>query len=311
MPRTVDVNRINQALETYKALRLSDFSQGLENDIVGDGVCRGMCLDWIRRILTPKLRKKSGFGQRDRSAFYNAEDPIGKIKSRLKLIRVTHDTFVPGQRPPADFKAAALVQIRIQLGLSDAQLPDFELATMMALPADTTTAILAAVRTLRADAAFSGMLVLSQQPAKFYAAYPKFQEDWKVVATKSQYWGLTSVPRESNYDNIHLMGRKEPWITQGPPWTTVAPAVSSLPNHQAGILLMAASTDQRGNAGHAVAFYRERDGTEIYYMDPNFGEFVGHESDIGRLFGELWDAAYAVYSLYQYYIFGTTEDLDS
>jgi hypothetical protein len=299
-----DNERVRNALETYADLRLSTFAQGIDRDLSGTGMCKGMCLDWARRILNTKRRSKSGFGQPGRSAFLNDGDPPGKTNDRLQLIKLTHDTFPPAAQRQLDAERYILREACSAAGID--QLPNLQ--ALASLPADTYTAAIAALQTLKADPYLGQRAALAQAPTMFYESYTKFQSAWKAVAKKTKPGFIFSkqVERESTYDDIFLADKREPWIAAAQPWTVLSAALNGLGVGRVALVLFNGAQPGR-HTGHAVAFYRASDDGNIYYMDPNFGEFYGPQARIGLFFSEIWDAAYNDYILFQYYVFASTQ----
>jgi len=81
---------LNQVFKTYM---VGQWSQAGRPE-TGNGVCMGMCLDWIRRILTGKAR----LGTKG-SAFFNpGVDAKKKDKSRIKKVIETHGIYARVQK---------------------------------------------------------------------------------------------------------------------------------------------------------------------------------------------------------------------
>jgi len=279
----MDRERIQKALEKYDANRISDWSQ-LGRDLAGSGICMGMCLDWIRRI----LNKKGSFGttSQPRSQIYNKDEEslnpfaANKYEKRFEKQQVAHNMMVISQKNTIQSSHDDEVERLIN---------DFKTQHgREPIGPEITAMTLHWVR--------SNIATIQK------SAYETFQLQWYLGTMKTKgFISKEKVGRKNNFDRIKID-------------TTAMPSFDDYRNEaikgevifdgyirgaldvlgaegSCGILSVGKASI---SAGHDVAFYAPSFGTNFFYFDPNFGEFSFNKDkvDFFDFWVEVWEGAY-------------------
>lgn len=290
----IDHAAIKAIQDRHAAAQVSDFQQNLAQDIVGQGMCTGMCLDWVRRILNPKRRMKSRFGEEGRSAFFNAEESAKKKQSRFAKIRKTHDIY-SAQASPATNQAVMGEVARVMR--SKFKKTEAEFASLddliSAFPDDEAReAALAFAMGLVKNPQFTTRVATENQDLAFLERFQLFRAAWKEQLKKGFF---VKKPRESNFDAIEVAAVREAFYRRGPVdgdtlWSSY---LSGQCDKLAAGRVALISCGKTGGMGHELAFHRPDVGTGLYYLDPNFGEYYfKKKGDLGDFFSGIWDEVY-------------------
>jgi hypothetical protein len=240
---------------------LSNFSQiGYRPPRFTSGVCRGACLDWIRRVLNATPEEMS------RKQIYNTE----KRERRLATMADTHATIMNASHErtrlyEAD-KASLNTRIKEHQEAVNAynQLPDASEAEESRLASD--------LQTLQHEKA--RLTDISNQGA-MEVIWSSFAADWK----KNQRQ-LRQKDRRRTFDKIKIVSDQ--------PKTDIADIGASIdrimaleffaPSGQAGCMLFAFEYSEEANDAHAIAIHRLNTGA-FQFFDPNYGVYsTGHST---------------------------------
>jgi Yersinia/Haemophilus virulence surface antigen len=274
-----DKERLNAAIRKHQESLISFWNQG-GRDLAGDGVCMGMCLDWIRRILNG--RGSFGTAEAPRSHVYNPDEESAlpwkesKEKKRFDLQASTHTAMRQAQgnvlETELDQELNALVaQFKKLYGHepSKAQVADMSL------------------RFYRTNMAKIQKL-----------AYENFQTQWLLSTAKAPGW-FGSEPRlkKANYDRIKIDTESLPRFVAGE-----ALAGAPLSQYVKGAILRLGeqgscgvlTVSKESTSGHDMGFHVPAAGASFYFFDPNIGEFrFGKDrADFGDFWIELWESVY-------------------
>jgi hypothetical protein len=256
------------------------------NERTRDGVCLGWCLDWVRRVLDPRRRLRSGFGNPRRSAFYNSEESFAKIESRLVKVCETHflATMLEDDRHARTiFEIVCMYFGKTAPPLASASSFNASLNRAFVDPAERDQALqmTAALHTL-----------LDEKVEDLNVHYDDFRRLWKRELTKN------GRPRKSTFDSIHIIRNQmnEPFVSAGPLLGSVLWNRYLLPAIRDDVLSLGSAAlliVRRLGFAHTMALYLSDNQGEVYLFDPNCGEYCFPRStELGQFFVLYWDTNY-------------------
>lgn len=221
------------------------------------GMCHGMCLDWVRRILSGKTTR---FNKYD-------GNPQGAEKRKQTMLRAH------GLRAKALGEAVAMKQQEMKNIVSGLNLQ---------------TATLVEITKAKQDIG-----VLKQELidiTKMGVEHPVF---WRTFA---ELWNASEKnklgqKKQANFDSIQgaLIGN----YAEVDEWEAFFnQAVAAIPADKCAVVLIRDSTDTQ--ASHAIAFHRAS-ATTVEFFDPNFGEFTTASDKAGDVMEELMRNIYPTY----------------
>lgn len=273
--------RLNKALTKHQQAWISNWNQGGRDD-VGEGICMGMCLDWVRRI----LNRRGSFGtpQNPTSVIYNeATDasflPWKNVKEkRFEMQKTTHKMM----RMTQQLNVGNILESELQKMITA-----FEFTRGRSPTQDESVEL--AIRLYRRNI-----------PKLMREAYATFKVQWALGTSKTVgLWSKTSKPKKRNFDQIEIDTDSISKFTSGQDITGLAFFDSYLAaaiqilrvNSSAGILSVGKTT----SSGHDLAFFAPFEGGAVYFFDPNLGEFRFNYDlvDLRDFWTELWDSVYA------------------
>ena len=234
--------------------RISSFNQ---RGYPGEGICHGMCLDWVRRILGGKTTRF------DKYDALGSDEKARKIKKRLATQEQTHEirlTALDTVQAPlrkeiteqvARSKSATFgLQLRSFPLLGNPIADMFGYGTEQQLDADKRDAHTKVT-------AVSRQVVPSQIGPVYWST---FQQLWSQNVR-----GRTGGAKNINFDLLSgsILGKSETVAD----WSSYFDVrLSGLPASDCAIFM------GEGKSGHAIAFHRRPSAT-IEFFEPNFGEY--------------------------------------
>ena len=144
-----------QAIDTeFFKFQVSPWNQG-DRDLKGEGVCMGMCLDWLRRIYSTTRRAKSKFGEPGRSAMFNADEEVSdlafwkksKVKTRFDKQVAANKIYISAKNNNVhnmfedllepEVAKRLLLEVRVRFSKSPSELPSLEDSDLKAALGET------------------------------------------------------------------------------------------------------------------------------------------------------------------------------
>ncbi len=285
--------------------RVSDWMQTGRTD-VGTGICMGMCLDWIRRILTGITRSRVESRQ---SALSSTSTVFSSPKNSYRWDEQKKTHAVYG-RAQATTVGAHRMQIETQTAIQQIRLADPLLAHVNTLqeaeqiarqgPPDMDMVRWQAMEDGVVNALQGMRARLGQPPDPREALRLRLQNQSQILEELARLdpqiipgYSIFKKTRTHSFAGLRIVGNSQQLI-QNPLIESaflrfVQAQLMQLEAGHSGVLSMG----MLGGAGHDVAFYR---GPGFYcYLDPNLGEFyfgANEWSDLGRLQCASWRAIY-------------------
>lgn len=303
----------------YKRFRVSNWghSDPVYKEVakqlqVQGGVCRGMCLDWSRRI----LHGKGAPHEKDQM-------PVDKDKARKRYIKqidmhkaMIAQASVPGYfentLPPLLEQQTLLLQQKARCIADAKQVQDtaqdmtqrFQTGQSVSALEQQANANLLKQVIVQMDHVNKTLPVVQDQlrdiddeisdietylKRKFPEMYANFQVAWKNHKTKNFQSINASAPRTNKTTKVYTRG-EDVWTQMVLPFLTELEA--------GDCALFQAGEGASNTTGHALAFHLSHSGNHCFF-DPNFGEFrfdPTQHADMKVFFLDLWDWTYAKFT---------------
>ena len=313
LPHFRDV--LSSVLAPYRAGAWRQTGRGEDSP----AVCMGMCLDWIRRILTGKAKFDQGG-----SAVLGPKDGKGKDASRFKKVIQTHGIYNRVQKEVvAEVRLKRLQQAVLTRVLPSIQKLDVALAGVKTL--EQAQKAIEALYSVDSDGAIDYAMKVQDEFEKILVVYSeecqqlgqkkptgrdtlelrielqnaiheRFATEWTEKLPKSHML-FSSKPRTNNFQKTRIRRITSPLISDdGPlfPSQVLAYVEMQLGCLRGGGCAVMSIAPVDGS-GHDVAFHRTSNKDVLYYFDPNLGEFRFQMNELQPLGLLLWAGWRAVY----------------